>query len=91
MWDMSMTPTSNLRDDLDVEGQSESERYRRIQQTQRRIKARKRTAETRIVTAQAAERMTRYMLIGVVAAGICTITTAAIVGYGIFIDQISMR
>lgn len=86
-----MPQISNLRDDLVLEGQSESERYRRIRLTQLRIKARKRTAETRIATARTAERMTRYMLIGVVAAGICTITTAATVGYGIFIDQILMH
>ena len=86
-----MPQISNLRDDSVLEGQSESERYRRIRQTQLRIKARKRTAETRIATARAAEQMTRYMLIGVVAAAICTITTAATVGYGIFIGQILMR
>jgi hypothetical protein len=80
-----MPQISDLRADLVLEGQSESEQYRRIRLTQLRIKARKRAAETRIVTAQAAERMTRYMLIGVVAAAICTIITAAIVAYGILI------
>jgi hypothetical protein len=81
----SMPETSYREPEVSENSTPETERVRRIQLMQMRVKARRRSTEIRNATAQSVERMRRSMVGGIVIAAVCTAVTSAAVLYRILL------